>query len=740
MPADKEHRKAGRAPSSPPAVTELPLWKKVLFSAVLTGLLLLVLEVILAAAGVRPVLYDEDPYLGCSSRVPLFVEEAGGGAPAWMVTARNKRRWFNEQRFPKAKERGATRIFCVGGSTTYGRPYNDATSFCGWLRELLPVVAPGHRWDVINAGGISYASYRVAMLTEELIRYQPDVLIIYSGHNEFLERRTYARLIDMPAVLRNLVGLLSRTRLYTLGKRFLRGAPRAGPDGGTRGREQLSAEVETLLDDAVGPEAYERDDELQRHVVTHYEHNLRRVIAIARSVGAAPLLVTPACNLRDCAPFKSEATEGLSASDAEDCAQLAERATRAREEGRLAEAREALDAATSRDPRNADLQYLWGRTLDELGEFREAEEAYRRARDEDICPLRALSSLQAGVAAVARDEDVPLIDFAALLAARSPNGIPGENLFLDHVHPTIEGHRMLALAILESMAALGWVPPPRAWDRAALDARAEEVIGSLDPEAHGIAMRNLAKVLGWAGKAEEAERAARRAVSMIPNDAISHYQLGVHAQRGGDLNAAAAHYRRALATSTHYPQAHNNLGNVLVQQGEYERAREHYERAIAGDPDFAKAHNNLGLLLETLGDFEGARAHLGRAVQIDSDYAEAHANLGNLLIRTGDLSSAADHYRRALRIRPDYAKAHANLGVVLAQQGRIEEAVGHYRRAIQLAPESARARHNLALALSHLGKHEEAIEQLEESLRIDPGNAAAREDLTRLRAYLETSR
>jgi hypothetical protein len=82
----------------------------------------------------------------------------------------------------------------MGGSTTYGHPYEDPTSFCGWLRELLNAAAPDHRWEVVNAGGISYASYRVALLMEELAGYQPDLFIIYSGHNEFLERRSYPQI------------------------------------------------------------------------------------------------------------------------------------------------------------------------------------------------------------------------------------------------------------------------------------------------------------------------------------------------------------------------------------------------------------------------------------------------------------------------------------------------------------------------------------------------------------------
>ena len=92
-----------------------------------------------------------------------FVEATG---KQFRLTAVNKLEFFNGQTFPREKARGHYRIFCVGGSTTYGRPYDDKTSFSGWLRELLPMVDSGRDWEVINAGGISYASYRVAMLME----------------------------------------------------------------------------------------------------------------------------------------------------------------------------------------------------------------------------------------------------------------------------------------------------------------------------------------------------------------------------------------------------------------------------------------------------------------------------------------------------------------------------------------------------------------------------------------------
>jgi len=165
----------------------MSLAKNVALGLVSLILFFLLLEGALALAGLNPGLYEEDPLVGFSSRIPLFVEnEQRKGV---LSTARNKLSLFNPQHFVRKKPPEAYRIFCLGGSTTYGRPYGHATSFCGWLRALLPVADPSRRWQLINAGGISYASYRVAALMEELVDYDPDLFIVYSGHNEFLERR-----------------------------------------------------------------------------------------------------------------------------------------------------------------------------------------------------------------------------------------------------------------------------------------------------------------------------------------------------------------------------------------------------------------------------------------------------------------------------------------------------------------------------------------------------------------------
>jgi hypothetical protein len=137
----------------------MDLFKKAAFSMIPMLALFAMVEAGLWMTGFQPGTDKADPYVGFAAGIPLFIEVEGQGQRV-MRTASNKRDFFNDQSFPREKSHDAKRIFCMGGSTTYGRPYRDVTSFCAWLRVSLERLDPDTRWEVINAGGISYATAR----------------------------------------------------------------------------------------------------------------------------------------------------------------------------------------------------------------------------------------------------------------------------------------------------------------------------------------------------------------------------------------------------------------------------------------------------------------------------------------------------------------------------------------------------------------------------------------------------
>ena len=160
-------------------------WRRVVFPllAVLLALTpFVVLECVLIAFGVGGRGLLEDPLAGFAGNQPLFELDERGEI---YRTARRRRLVFAPQEFAREKPHGTFRIFGLGGSTVQGRPFAIETSFTTWLEIALRGAEPARTWEVINCGGISYASYRLVPILEEVLGYDPDLIVLYTGHNEF---------------------------------------------------------------------------------------------------------------------------------------------------------------------------------------------------------------------------------------------------------------------------------------------------------------------------------------------------------------------------------------------------------------------------------------------------------------------------------------------------------------------------------------------------------------------------
>jgi tetratricopeptide (TPR) repeat protein len=616
------------------------LSKKLLFALTPLVMLFAALEGGLWLAGLPARSQIDDPYVGFAAEIPLFVPVQGEDGKTWMRTAANKLDFFNDQEFVVEKPPGARRVFCLGGSTTYGRPYRNSTSFCGWLERYLRLASPETTWEVVNAGGISYASYRAAALMEELTRFQPDLFVVYSGHNEFLEERTYRSLRDRPAALRWLDIRLRKLRSYAALERLLASTGLAAVESGDR--EELSAEVETLLESSVGPAAYHRDDALSEAIVEHYRLNVDRMIALARRSGAELVLVVPADNLSASSPFKSEPSSTLIAEQHRLFAVHIERAEAHMKLGQWAEARLDFESAVEIDPRHSQALYGLGRSLLAIGEFGAARKQLTRARDEDVCPLRAISPIVEATRSIASDSGVRVIDFPRLLAAASadPERPRGEDWFLDHVHPTIEGHQVLARALLRAVGELGWLPvePDSLADQ--LRAMEERALENLASSEHGVALRNLAKVTSWAGKYEDAARMATRALAILGEDSESYFLLAINASALADHDQAVAFLREALRIEPSWTRARHNLAVELSRAGHHEEALEHYDTLMAQDSDHPSLGYNRANALLKLGRLEEAIAGYRLAIEQDSMDTDARFNLARAYKKAGKLDRA----------------------------------------------------------------------------------------------------
>jgi lysophospholipase L1-like esterase len=431
-------------------------------AAVVLGLSpLLLLEGLLWCLGAGTPRYDHDPFVGFLAVQPLFVRSDDGQR---YEIARSRLDFFCPDSFAAEKAPGEFRIFCLGGSTVQGRPFAIATAFSTFLELSLQAAEPDRRWEVVNCGGVSYASYRLVPILEEVLQYEPDLIVLYTGHNEFLEDRTYGHLKRMPSVVAWPAEFLARTRtcrvLHQMWRADTAGNRVAEPE--RPGHPILAEEVDAMLEHRGGLDKYHRDEKWRRDIEAHFRYNLNHMVATAQDAGVSLLLVNPVCNLRDCPPFKNQHRDGLSDEQLARWKSLVSEASQ-HHGTNSAETLRLLQQALEIDDRHAGLHYLLAKTHDAMGDMAAARQEYIAAKENDICPLRILESMNQAVLDTAAATGTPMVDVRRMYDEISEGGIPGGLYLVDHVHPSIEGHQLIADLIASKLSLMGIVHPVADW-------------------------------------------------------------------------------------------------------------------------------------------------------------------------------------------------------------------------------------------------------------------------------------
>ena len=419
---------------------------------------LFVLECLLRVVHVGQPDVREDSFVGFSDVRPLFeLSEVGD----YFETALSRTNYFVRDRFLVKKPPESFRAFFLGGSTVQGRPYAIETAFPKWVQLSLQASDPSRRWEMINCGGISYASYRLVSILEECLElYRPDLIVLCTGQNEYLEERTYGSIKHTSKAVQQLQAWAGSWHLYQVisqGVYWMRGIEKPARGGMAQTvRSILPEEVDAFLDYENGLEAYHWDPEWRKGVGEHFEQNIERMVRLCENAGVPMLILSPPVNLRSSLPFKSEHRADLSDADLDEwqrCIELAYRHYSTRPN----ESVEWLRKAIQIDPQFARTYYALGKIFEEMGRRSEARANFVQAKDRDVCPLRMLESERASLAQIALRHHVPFVDLHAFLEEQSDFLSLGSDLLVDHVHPSIKGHQLVAGEVVKAFVKEGWV-------------------------------------------------------------------------------------------------------------------------------------------------------------------------------------------------------------------------------------------------------------------------------------------
>lgn len=352
---------------------------------------------------------------------------------------------MEEQVFISPKPPGTIRVFILGESAARGFPQPRSLAASSFFQAMLQDLKPDHRIEVINLGTTAIASFPVMHILDEALRFDPDLVIVYCGNNEFFGAHGVA---SVHAFGRSTAAMKAFRffRSFGLGQWITDVATRRGPSSDGEKRDRTLME-QVIADAQIGP-----DDPRRAAAAENLERHISYMVHRCRDRGVPAIVCTLPANERDLAPIGAEAPPPLAPEAAARWGALLAEGRRLTTEDRPA-ALAALEKAAGLYDRSAALQFAMGQCLTALGRDDDARVCYAQARDLDPMPWRAPSALNDAVRRVAGTGG-ELCDVQAAFAARSPGGAIGWELMDDHVHPNLAGQALIAVLWLEVMTRM----------------------------------------------------------------------------------------------------------------------------------------------------------------------------------------------------------------------------------------------------------------------------------------------
>jgi len=668
-----------------------------------------------------------DPFVGFEKIYPLFGEKANADGKTVLATNPNKLSFFNYQEFARPKSASAYRIFCFGGSTTYGSPYRAETAFPNWMQQILASIDSTRTYEVINAGGISYASYRIVHLVEEALQYQPDLFVLYTGHNEFLEARTYENILKQSPALKAARVALDKLDTYRLLRGFV-SKVRSSKDS-DNSKNTLETEVETILDESAGLDRYTRDTIQKEETFDHFRFNIENIIERARANGVKIMFATVGSNLRDFSPFKSEHRPDLSEIDLASWNESYTNAQILQRQARYKDALMAYENCLQIDNQYAELVYNIACCLDKTGQFDLAKRYFDTAQELDICPLRAPDAINSMITESCSHHDVPVVNMEAEFENLSPNRVPDNTWFIDHVHPTIEGNQIIAERLVERMQIEGWALSNIVLNHSDLSPMYAKFLASLPNDYYLDGLINLAKVLGWAGKDQEKLAILTANADKLAGFFEYHAMMGTSALRVGKFDEAIEHFRASIRLNPGYVSGYTNLGFAQEMSGSPDEAQNFYTQALSMNPEDYVARANVARIYFIKNEFDEAVVEYKKAVALNEDYAVARQGLGVVYFKQGNAARALEELNEAVRLDPNYAEAYYDMGLVYLETRRMDDAMVQFQKAIKIDPFYADAYSSLGVCLYSKHELEGAIANLKQAVDINPNMGKAHNNL-----------
>ncbi|MFC1667013.1 tetratricopeptide repeat protein [Candidatus Omnitrophota bacterium] len=322
--------------------------------------------------------------------------------PDGTVVYKIQHSYLDSWHFSAHKDKDTKRIFILGGSVA--RRFDEH-----FFKNFLEGLIPNMKFEIINCGIPSYDSYRTLIIHKEILGYNPDLIILLSGNNEY---HTPVR-VNLWAYRTN--RLLRRLWVY-----------RIPQDRIFRDNRMFSI----------------RNRISKESRFANYKNNLKVMTHRAKKRKIPMVVCTLPANFRDCPPTGTPLWH--------------EReyffAWHAFENEEFEEAIKRFRQFLITHPEDPFGYYYLAQCYDALQDYSQAQQYYIKAMALDANPGdRCPPQRNEAIRQVSLQEGIILTDLEKAFIEISPYGLVGKELFLDNCHWWKEYNHLICNKIIGSL-------------------------------------------------------------------------------------------------------------------------------------------------------------------------------------------------------------------------------------------------------------------------------------------------
>lgn len=533
--------------------------------------------------------------------------------------------------FESEKDSNTFRIFVLGESSAAGWPYIPNASFSRHLQRRLKLDYPEKNIEVVNLGVSAISTYMIRDILPSVLDHNPDAILIYTGHNEYYGTLGAASSQSMggSSFFTKLNLSMKEIRIYQLVKNTLSWI--AGLISSDEGKS-ADGQNETLMTRMAGDNLIPLDSDLYHEGIEQFRSNLNDIFQECSDAGVPVLIGTLTSNIRDLSPFDRIVKSS-------------------------SEAVKTFQAAMAQGTEGKRKLFLKARDLDEIR-------------------FRAPSAFNDIIRELATQYKTVVVDIEALFVQQSPDGLEGDNLFVDHLHPNIEGYRLIGDAFYSKLKS----------DRL------------LPANTSGIPEKIADSILATSLPMTSLDSALARLKILILKSGFPFTVKGAQhtaLQSFRPVSLADTLAMKVIDRLILWEEAHYEMASYYFNTGNIEAGKREFDAIIEEKPKNAAAYNQLIMALITLGRYEEALPYLKRVHRFSPSF-DTYKWIGNISIAAGRYEEGIPYLEGSLIYQQNDSQIWYNLAGAYVATGSDQKAVDALNRCLQIEPNHPNARQLLA--------------------------------------------